>query len=590
MNDYFFPAQDALFLLNEVLGIENHCQRIERGDINSELVTAIIDEAAKLGTELLGPLNRKGDQEGAKYQGNQVFSTTGFKEAYQTYSENGWMSLTGDEQFGGQGLPIALGRVTDEIWQTANLSFALCPLLSQGAIEAIKSHGSDKLKETYLPPMLEGRWTGTMNLTEPQAGSDLAMLRSTATPCDAHYLIKGQKIFITWGEHDMAENIIHLVLARLPNAPTGVKGISLFLVPKYLVNDDGSLGQRNDVLCTSIEHKLGIHGSPTCSLSFGENEGAVGYLLGEPNKGLACMFTMMNHARQGVGLQGLAITERSYQHALAYAKDRKQGRSSSEPLVDIVHHPDVKRMLMLMKTGTLAMRYLAYRSAFDMDIAHCSSSMNEHVSSARVALLTPIVKGWMTELSIELTSLGIQVCGGMGFVEETGIAQYYRDARILPIYEGTTGIQGQDLVFRKVLFDNGEALTNLLDEISSDIVSFKENDKYLRQMKYQLRKALNEAQEVLGFIKTSSDIDALNAASTNIMMMLGYLLGGWGMAKEANTAFELIGKDKYPNNFLESKLVCCGFYASHYMPRVNALQQSIMQGFDAVNEMTVSSL
>ncbi len=590
MNDYHFPAQDALFLLNDVLGIDEHCIKINKNGVNGELVAAIIDEAAKVGTDLLGPLNWEGDQNGAQYSDGKVTSSPGFKEAYQTFSENGWLSLTAEEEFGGQNLPIALGRVTDEIWQTANMAFSLCPMLSQGAAEAIKSHGSDELRATYLPPMVEGRWTGTMNLTEPQAGSDLALLRSTATPHDDHYLIKGQKIFITWGEHDMAENIIHLVLARLPDAPAGVKGISLFLVPKYLINEDGSLGQRNDVLCTSIEHKLGIHGSPTCSLSFGENDGAIGYLVGEANKGLACMFTMMNHARQGVGLQGLSISERSYQHALAYAKDRKQGRSTTAPLVEIVQHPDVKRMLMLMKTGCASMRHLAYQSAFDMDVAFSATSDDKKSSLARVELLTPIIKGWMTELSIELTSLGVQVCGGMGFVEETGIAQHYRDARILPIYEGTTGIQGQDFVFRKVLGDQGVAVSKLIDEMKAQINLLQEGNKHLLNLKSQLQLAVEDASEVINFIhEHSANIDVLNASSTNIMMMFGYLLGGLGLAKESNVALGMLDSDKYSSSFLEGKLVGGGFYASHYMPRVKALQQSILLGADSVNETSVEA-
>lgn len=590
MNDYHFPIQDALFLLHDVLGVDEHCKKLNNDDVNGELILAIIDEAAKLGTDILGPLNWEGDQNGAKHLDGDVISSPGFKEAYQTFAENGWISLTGDEEFGGQNLPVALGRVTEEIWQTASLAFALCPLLSQGAIEAIKSHGSAELKNTYLPPMLQGTWTGTMNLTEPQAGSDLALLRSTATPSGDHYLIKGQKIFITWGEHDMTDNIVHLVLARLPDAPAGVKGISLFVVPKYLINEDGSLGERNDLICTSIEHKLGIHGSPTCSMSFGDNGGAVGYLLGEQNNGLACMFTMMNHARQGVGMQGLSISERSYQAALAYAKDRKQGRSTSEPLVEIVHHPDVKRMLMLMKSGICAMRHLGYQAAFDMDLAHTNSEESQ-LYSARVELLTPIVKGWMTELSIELTSLGIQVCGGMGFIEETGVAQHYRDARILPIYEGTTGIQGQDFVFRKILGDKGAAIANLIEEMTAQVSALDDSNKHLSNLKKQLQSGIRDATEVVDFINENlTDIDALNSASTNIMMMFGYLLGGLGLAKEANVALGMTGSENHSSSFLESKLVISGFYASHYMPRVRALHQSVLFGVDAVNETAIEAL
>lgn len=586
MNDYNFPSNDAMFLLKEVLSIQEHCQKLGFDDLNDELITAIIEEAAKLGTDLLAPLNREGDTKGARLSSQEVITTPGFKEAYTTFIQSGWPSLTAKVEFEGQGLPIALGRVVDEIWLSSNLAFSLCPMLSQGAIEAIVAHGASELKSAFLPSMIEGKWTGTMNLTEPQAGSDLALLRTSAMPNEDHYLIKGQKIFITWGEHDMAENIIHLVLARLPDAPNGVKGISLFLVPKYLINDDGSLGARNDVFCTSIEHKLGIHGSPTCTVNFGDNAGAIGYLVGEPNKGLSCMFTMMNHARQGVGTQGLGLSERAYQDALDYAKERKQGLSHNGTLVNIINHADVKRMLLTMKTGIAAMRHLTYKAAFDMDIAEKQASHR-----ARVELFTPIVKGWITELAQELTSLGIQICGGMGYIEETGIAQHYRDARILPIYEGTTGIQGQDFVFRKVVADEGKAVKALLEEMYADISLLTEDDDRIFDSKIRLLDTLKQAQNIVERIISQKDEkDFLSAISSDTLMMFGFLIGGWLIANEAQKAISQYSSQNYPSAFLNSKVNCCHFYVHHHLPRAHALTKSIVDGASSVNQFDVEEL
>jgi len=467
MSEYRHPYKDVEFVINELAEFDKYCRDANLEDINSELATVILTEAGKLGTDVIAPLNIIGDTNGAQLTDNGVQQTPGFNEAYQQFSENGWQSLLAPEEFGGQNLPGLLGTAVSEIWQSANIAFSLISMLNEGAIYAITRHGSAEMKNTWLPKMIEGNWTGTMNLTEPGAGTDLAAIKTKAIPVDDHYKISGQKIFISWGDHQMTDNIVHLVLARLPDAPPGAKGISLFLVPKFLLDENGNATkERNDVNCVSLEHKLGIHASPTCVMSFGDNEGAIGYIIGEENNGLACMFTMMNHARQGVGLQGLALSERSYQQALAYAKERIQGSTNDGKAIPIIKYPDVRRMLMLMKSSVEAMRALAYVASAENDLVKYATDDTSRIKhKARAELYTPIVKGWLTELAQEMTSLGIQIHGGMGFIEETGSAQYFRDARILTIYEGTTGIQGLDLVGRKTLSNKGEHLKDLLDEI-----------------------------------------------------------------------------------------------------------------------------
>jgi alkylation response protein AidB-like acyl-CoA dehydrogenase len=450
MSAYNPPLKDMQFLLFDVLGFTHP-------EIDRDTASAILEEASKLASDVLAPLNMIGDQQGARLEKGQVYTAKGFKEAYAAYREGGWNAVPFDPQYGGQGLPYALAFPIQEMWQSANMSFGLCPLLNQGAVEAILAHGTQAQKDFYLPKLITGEWTGTMNLTEAHAGSDLGLLRTKAERVgDGTYKISGQKIFITYGDHDMADNIIHLVLARIPDAPEDVKGISLFIVPKILEN-----GARNRVMCIGLEHKLGIHASPTCTMDF---DGATGYLVGAEHQGLKYMFTMMNNARLCVGLQGVAIAERAYQHALAYAQERMQGKSlSSGTRVMINQHPDVKRMLMTMRAHILAGRALAYRAAVALDAAEHGG---EEVKSV-VDLLTPIVKAYCTDMAVEVASLGVQVHGGMGFIEETGAAQYYRDARILPIYEGTNGIQAADLVFRKVLRDDGAAAYAFMAEISS---------------------------------------------------------------------------------------------------------------------------
>src|SRR5579859_3437974 len=451
MAGYSAPLRDMEFALNELAGLPSH------GDLSPELAGSVLEAAGKFAAEVLAPLNQSGDQQGSKLAGGVVTTPKGFKQAYERFVADGWNGLALPAEFGGQGLPQLVSAAVAEMWHASNMSFALCPMLTQGAAEALLLTASDALKQAYLPKLVSGEWTGTMNLTEPQAGSDLAAVRTKAVPEGDHYRLYGQKIFITWGDHDMTDNVIHLVLARTPDAPEGVRGISLFVVPKFLLNADGSPGQRNDVHCVSLEHKLGIHASPTCVMSFGDQGGAIGYLVGQENKGLAHMFTMMNEARQKVGIQGLAIAERAYQQAREYAKERVQGRlasSKSGGAVAIIHHPDVRRMLMTMKSQIEAMRAFAYVMAADMDRAHRDPDAVERARrQVRVDLLIPVLKAWCTELGVEIASTGVQVHGGMGYIEETGACQFLRDARIAPIYEGTTGIQAADLAGRKLASD-----------------------------------------------------------------------------------------------------------------------------------------
>ena len=463
MLDYSAPLRDMQFVLNELIGFDQICVLSGTDDISLDLSNAVLEEASKFAKDVLAPLNRIGDLEGSRLDGDQVTTPTGWKEAYTAFKDSGWCSLAMSPKYGGQGFPKVMATAVYEMWDSANMSFSLCPLLTNGAIEAIQSHGDDKLQAIYLEKLVSGDWAGTMNLTEPQAGSDLSAVRTKAVPEGDHYLVKGQKIYITYGEHDLTENIIHLVLARTPDAPEGVKGISLFVVPKFIVNESGTLGERNDVKCISLEHKLGIHASPTAVMSYGETGGAIGYLVGEENNGLMYMFTMMNAARHSVGREGMAISEASFQLAHSYATSRVQG----QPLGggSIIQHPDVKRMLMTMKSKIEAMRALAYACAFEYDVTDRHQDEEQRsLSRRRGDLLTPIVKGWCTEEAQEITSLGVQVHGGMGFIEETGAAQYQRDARITTIYEGTTGIQAGDLVGRKTLRDGGRGMEELISD------------------------------------------------------------------------------------------------------------------------------
>jgi acyl-CoA dehydrogenase len=493
-------------------------------------------------------------------------------------------------EHGGQGLPELINTATQEMWNSANMSFALCPMLNSGAIEAIRQAGSVEQKARYLTKMISGEWTGTMNLTESQAGSDLSAVRTRAVPEGDYYRLFGQKIFITWGEHNMTPNTIHLVLARTPDAPEGVKGISLFIVPKFLVNPDGRLGDRNDVHAVSLEHKLGIHASPTCVMAFGDQEGAIGELVGEENKGLAYMFIMMNEARFKVGLQGLAIGERAYQAAREYAKDRTQGRPigvKSGDRVTIIHHPDVRRMLMTMKAQNEAMRALAYVTAKHMDLArHHPDPTVRQTHQARVDVLIPVVKGWETELGIDIASLGVQVHGGMGFIEETGACQHLRDSRIATIYEGTTGIQAADLAGRKLSMDQGAAMRALIAEIAAtaeELGSVPGDD--LATICEGLREGLRALTEATDWILASRDPNAVMSVSVDYMMLVGYVCGGWQMARAAQVAQSKLMTGQDPV-FYEAKLITARFYAEHVLPRASALLRSVQHGGVSIMALT----
>lgn len=588
MSRYTAPTKDMLFCLNELANLPGVSELEGLEEAGPDIVEAILDEAANLASDLLAPLNKPGDEAGTSVKDGAVVTPPGFADAYRAFIEAGWQSLPFDTARGGQGLPELLASVTNEIWQSANMAFALCPMLTEGAIVALETHAASEIKDTYLDNMIAGTWAGTMNLTEPQAGSDLAAVKTKAEPNGDHYLISGQKIFITWGDQDFSENIIHLVLARLPDAPPGIKGISLFVVPKYIVNAEGSLGERNDVYPVSVEHKLGIHASPTCVMSFGDNGGAVAYLVGEPNNGIACMFTMMNHARLAVGIQGLSISERAYQQALDYAKERVQGTAAGqEGRVTIIHHPDVRRMLMLMKSATEAMRALCYVTSASLDYMHHApdESQRKH-HGERFALLTPVVKGWCTELAQEVTYLGVQVHGGMGYVEETGAAQHYRDARITTIYEGTTGIQALDLVGRKVIRDNGRAMNGLIEEMAQVEQALSAiDDPRIKKIQQPFHNALDSLKQATAWLlkNYSSDVHAAGAVAYNFLMLMGVVCGGWQMARAALVARTKLGEgDK---QFLQAKLISAQFYAEHYLPRAAALSETILTGAASIMEL-----
>jgi alkylation response protein AidB-like acyl-CoA dehydrogenase len=589
MTDYAYPYKDAEFIFRELVDFDRLCDDGGLDGVNTELAMAVLEEANRLGSEVIAPLNVVGDREGATLKDYGVQETQGFSEAYRQYVENGWASLPFSETYGGQGMPKIVGTAAEEIWQSSNLAFSLCPLLTHGAIDALEQHGSEALKDAYLPKMVSGEWTGTMNLTEPQAGSDLAAVTTRAVPEGDHYLLTGQKIFITWGDHQMAENVIHLVLARLPDAPAGVKGISLFLVPKFLPDADGHPGERNDVFCVSVEHKLGIHASPTCVMSFGDNGGAVGYLVGEPHRGLMAMFTMMNSARQSVGLQGLSVSTRSYQQALAWARERLQGTRSDGTRYPIIEFPDVRRMLMLMKSGTEAMRALAYTAAAEIDRSRLAADAEQAARHhARVELFTPIVKGWLTEMSQEITSYGIQIHGGMGYVEETGSAQFYRDARITTIYEGTTGIQANDLVGRKTLANNGEVLGELLTDMAATAGELCSRDD-LAQLGKALDSAVKSASAACQWLLDNARENraVAGAASVNFLLLLGYVCGGWLMGESALKAALRLESGAGDENFLTAKIATARFYCEHLLPRAHSCLAAIEAGPDSMMALSV---
>jgi alkylation response protein AidB-like acyl-CoA dehydrogenase len=583
---YRAPQKDIRFVLDELLDVQGLAGSPALADYSPELAESILSEAARFAETVLEPLNIPGDREGARWTADGVTTPKGFKEAYQQFVAGGWPQLGADPEYGGQAVPQALGTAVREMWGSANLSFKLCPMLTLGAVEAMKLCASPEQKARYLPKMVSGEWTGTMVLTEPHAGSDLGLIRTRAVPAGDHYRMFGQKIFITWGEHDCTENIIHMVIARIEGAPPGTRGISLFIVPKVLVNADGSLGARNEVRCVSIEHKLGIHASPTCTLAFGDDKGAVGYLIGEPNRGLEYMFIMMNAARLSVGVEGYAVAERAFQRAADWARTRVQGKpptgGASGPAT-IIHHPDVKRMLLTMKSSTEAMRALAMYAAFQLDLSeHHADESQRKAAHARAELLTPIVKGWCTELGNEMAGVGVQVHGGMGFIEETGAAQYVRDVRITTIYEGTTGIQANDLLGRKMGRDRGAAMSALLQEMTAELGALEPTDESARAVVRAATEAVallqDSTQSLLEALASSPD-RAL-AVAVPFLMLSGFVIGGWLMAKSAVIAASKLGGSE--GEFHTAKLRTTLFYAEQVLPRSLALSKIVTDGGGSV--------
>lgn len=593
MSTYAAPLKDMRFVIKELVGLDSISAMPECAEVTAELIDAVLDEASKFASEVLDPLNHSGDLEGARFAGGNVIAPQGFKQAYQQFIAGGWNGLAGQTEFGGQGLPHVVAMPVQEMWNSANMAFCLCPMLTTGVLEAFRLCGSAEQKKMFLPKLTSGEWCGTMNLTEPQAGSDLSAVRARAVPEGDHYRIHGTKIFITWGEHDLAQNIIHLVLARTPDAPEGVKGISLFIVPKFLVNPDGSLGERNDVRCVSIEHKLGIHASPTCVLAYGDEKGAIGYLVGAENRGLENMFIMMNHARLGVGLEGVALAERAYQHALEYAKTRVQGRAigqKSGDRVTIIHHPDVRRMLMTMKAQTEAMRALAYTASATLDLSRHHSDGNERRrNQALVDFLIPIVKGWCTEQCVEIATIGVQVHGGVGFVEETGAAQYLRDARITTIYEGTTGIQAADLVGRKVGFEKGATAFAVLEEMRAfDGALARSKHPDVVAPRDGFKRAVDVLAAATQWIVDTfpKDPNAVAAVSVPYLKLWGTVAGGWLMARSALVAESMLAAKAGDADFYRAKIATARFYAEHILPQAQGLAGEVVSGAGSVLALT----
>ena len=583
---YEAPVKDLNFVIKNLINLDELSNIPDYQEFSDDLVDAILEEAGKIGSEVLDPCNLSGDHEGSKrLDTGEVKTPKGYKEAYESLRDGGWFGLEAKEQFGGQQIPVTLSAAVNEIWHSSNMSLALCHLLTQGLIYALQKSASEDQRNFFIPKLASGVWTGTMNLTEPQAGTDLSSIKTKAVKENGHYKITGQKIYITYGEHDLSENIIHLVLARTPDAPDGNKGISVFIVPKFIPNEDGSIGQKNDVTCLSIEKKLGVKGSPTAVLQFGENGGAIGYLVGEENQGLNIMFEMMNHARFSVGVQGLAVSERAYQQSKMYAFDRVQGipidGKKGDPIID---HPDVLRLASTMKSEVEAMRALAIYGGFALDMT--KSSQSEYWDT-KSSLMIPIIKGWLTERSLEITSNAIQIHGGMGFIEETGIAQHYRDARILPIYEGTTAIQANDLVFRKTLRDNGKAITDLITEINTEVTEIsKSDDKNLQNICSKMKVSIETTNKVINHIVSISNNKKRPAVSgVNYLMMLGYVFGGWMMMKTASKSIDLKNKNEMDEEFLNAKISSSMIYFSSILPKIESLSSIILQGDEDVLSM-----
>lgn len=582
---YTAPLHDMRFVLSTIAKVDELAGLPAYEHATPDVIEAVLTEAAKLAQDVWEPINKSGDKATSKITEGGVKAPDGFKNAYNRYAEGGWNALSCAAEHGGQGLPWALGMAVNEMWQSANLALSLCPLLTQAAIEAVEQYGTPEQKKLYLEKMISGEWTGTMHLTEPQAGTDLAAIRTVATKNGDHYLMKGQKIFITWGDHDFTPNIVHLVLARVDGLPEGNEGLGLFIVPKFLVNADGSIGARNDVKPVSLEHKLGIHASPTCVMSYGEAGGAVAYLVGAAGAGLKNMFTMMNNARIGVGLQGVAVAEASYQHALAYAKDRVQSTKlgdKSGKRVSIIEHPDVRRMLLTMKANTEASRALAYYAGSQIDRMRYGTDEAARAAAAlRVDILTPLVKAWATDLAVETTSTGVQIHGGMGFIEETGAAQFYRDARILPIYEGTNGIQSNDLVFRKVLRDGGAEAKKFMGEMKDFAATFKglPSDD-LDAIQSSLLKAVASLEETTNWMiaNAKSNLETMAASAQPYQRQFSLVAGGYMMAHMALAAHHALHERGAEANYLNAKMMTARFFAEALLPAVHGLVAPIMGG------------
>ena len=594
---YSAPVKDMLFNMAHLANIDEIARMPGFEDAGFETAQAVLEECARFNQDVVAPLNWDSDKQPSHWQDGQVTTSPGFKQAYQQYTEGGWQGLQHPAAFGGQGLPKTIGAACGEMLNAASLSFALCPLLTDGAIEALLTAGSDELKATYLEKLVSGQWTGTMNLTEPQAGSDLSMVRSRAEPQpDGTYRVFGTKIFITYGEHDMAENIVHLVLARVTGAPEGIKGISLFVVPKHLVNADGTLGARNDVHCVSIEHKLGIKASPTAVLQYGDHGGAVGYLVGQENRGLEYMFIMMNAARYAVGVQGIAIADRAYQKAVQYARDRVQSRpvdGSLKTAAPIIHHPDVRRMLMTMRAYTEACRALASVAAAAYDAAHHHPDAQVRQQNLAVyEYLVPLVKGYSTEMSLEVTSLGVQVHGGMGFIEETGAAQHYRDAKILTIYEGTTAIQANDLVGRKTVRDGGQtpkALAAQMDGVLAALAKIGTEDA--KAIAQRLTAARASFLDVVNFMVEAAgqQPNAAYAGSVPYLMLAGNVMAGWQMARGFVAAHQALSQVDSDKAFMQAKMATARFYADHILSKAPSVRDSIVEGAGSVTALALEA-
>ena len=571
MSNYTAPVEDMGFVLKEVVEIEKLCKETGLDSSTVDILDTVLDAAGKLAKEEIEPINKPGDNEGLKIDSTgKVTTAAGFKEAYQHFVEGGWGSLQFSPSSGGQGVPFVVAASVQEMWHAANMSWGLCPLLTQGAVEAITLNANEELKQRYLPKLISGEWSGTMNLTEGDAGTDVGSLKTRATPNGDHYLIRGQKIYITWGEHDMAENIIHLVLARLPDAPPGIKGISLFLVPKILVNNDGTLGKPNDLKALSIEHKIGIHACPTCVMSYGEESGAIGYLVGDENRGIQCMFTMMNNARLTVGLQGVSVSERAYQQALSFCNERVQGVAPgfNEP-GPIIRHPDVQRMLANMKSITQAARALTYAACAEVDYSLSSlptEALQEH--ERRLGLLTPIVKGWCTETAQEVASVSLQCHGGMGYVEETGIAQILRDARILPIYEGTNGIQAMDLVGRKIISDGGLGAKELIKEMQSLTTNPSLAELVTDRQLRRFSGSINDLEKTISMIlKNSENKELIGKIAFDTLMMAGTITASWQMLLSLERASNALKNNTSSAEFFSEKTETVKHFLDFILPR-----------------------